>query len=104
MSKNPVTYTSPEPVYVDGIYKNAGDPFTTTADPNDNWEKAKPVEKAAAQAADKTLDVQPSLEDFDIEALRALAATKQVMVKVDGKFLSKRDLIAAIKAADEPTL
>lgn len=103
MSK-PVTYKSPEPVYVDGIFHNANRPFTTTADPNENWVKVNAGEKAAAQASDKTLDVQPSLDDLDLSALQALAATKQVETTADGKKLSKAQLITAIKAADEPTL
>lgn len=104
MSKAPVTYKSPEPVYVDGIYHNANTPFTTATDPNENWEKLSGGEKAAMEAADKTLNVQPSLEELDLSALRALAATKNVESTVDGKSLPKRELITAIKAADEPTL
>lgn len=98
------TYTAPEAVYIDGIYRDANTPFTTAAEPNDNWELVKPVEKAAMEAADKTIHVQPALEDLDIEALRALAATKDVQSTVAGKALSKKDLITAIKAADEPAL
>ncbi|GEM70947.1 hypothetical protein SAQ01S_07130 [Sphingomonas aquatilis NBRC 16722] len=98
------TYTSPEAVYVDGIYHNANTPFTTAAEPNDNWERVKPVEKAAMEASDKTLNVQPALEDLELPALKALAATKNVPSVVDGKALSKKELITAIKAADEPTL
>jgi hypothetical protein len=104
MAKQPTTYKSPEPVYVDGIYHNANTPFTTAAEPNDNWEKLSGGEKAAMEASDKTLDVQPPLEELGIEALRALAATKNVPATVDGKPLSKKDLITAIKAADEPAL
>jgi hypothetical protein len=98
------TYTSPEPVYVDGIYHNANTPFTTAADANENWERITAGEKAALQASDKTLDVHPALEDLGLDALRGLAATKNVPVTVDGKSLSKKDLIAAINAADEPAL
>jgi len=100
-----VTYTSPEPVYDKyGVYHDANKPFTTDAEPNDNWEKVDAGEKAAMEASDKTLNVQSSLEDLDLDALKALAATKNVPVVVGGKALSKKDLITAIKAADEPTL
>lgn len=98
------SYTSPEPVYVDGIFHNANTVFTTAAEPNDNWEEATPKEKAAMEAADPTLDVHPALEDLGIEALRALAATKNVQSTVDGKALTKKELIVAINAADEPAL
>lgn len=99
------TYVSPEPVYDKyGVYHNPGTPFTTDAKPNDNWEKVTGGEKAALEASSKVIDVQPALEDLDLSALRALAATKNVAVTVDGKDLSKKDLITAIKAADEPAL
>ena len=100
-----VTYTSPEPVYDKyGVYHDANKPFTTDAKPNDNWEKVDAGDKAAMEASDKTLNVQPSLEELGLEALKALAATKNVQTTVAGKAFNKAELITAIKAADEPTL
>lgn len=104
MAVQPHTYKSGQPVYVDGIYHDAGKPFTTSAKAGEGWKKVTPIEKAAADAADKTLDVQPSLDELDLSALKALAATKMVETTVDGKPLSKKDLITAIKAVNEPTL
>jgi len=104
MSKQPVSYTSPEAVYVDGIYHDAGKVFTTAAEPNENWNRVDAGDKAAIEASDKTLHVQPSLEDLTLEALKALAATKNVQTTANGKPLNKADLITAIKAADEPAL
>lgn len=98
------TYTSPEPVYVDGIYHNANTAFTTAAEPNENWERLDAGEKAAMEASNKTLNVQPSLEELTLEALKALAATKNVPITAGGKALNKAELITAIKAADELTL
>ncbi len=104
MAKQPVTYKSSEPVYVDGMYHNAGAPFVTAAEPNKNWEKIGGGEKAAIEASDKTLDVHPSMDDLSVIELRALAATKNVQTTAGGKALSKAELIAAIAAADEPSL
>lgn len=104
MANKVYTYTSPEPVYVDGIYHDAGKPFTTAAEPNENWDKLDAGEKAAIEASDKTLDVQPALEELDLAALKGLAASKNVQTTAGGKALSKAELITAIKAADEPAL
>jgi len=102
--RDPVSYTAPEAVYVDGIYHDAGHVFTTAADPNDNWDEVDAGEKAAIEASDKTLNVQPALDDLGTAELRALAATHNIPVKVDGKYVSPADLITAIKAVDEPHL
>jgi hypothetical protein len=104
MAKNPVSYTAPEAVYVDGVYHDAGKVFTTAQAPNDNWERVDGKEKAAIEASDKTLNVQPSLEDLDLPALQALAAEKGVQTTAGGTRLNKAALITAIKAADEPHL
>jgi len=104
MSKQPTTYKAPHAVYVDNILHPASEPFTTTATPGEKWEKISAGEKVAAEAASKTIDTQPSLDDLDTTALKALAATKNVATVADGKTLSRKDLIAAIKAVDEPKL
>jgi len=100
MATQPKTYTAPHAVYVDNRLYAAGEPFTTAAVKGEKWEHVDAGEKAAAEAASKTITVQPSLEDLDIAALRALAAEKSV----NSTGLSKKDLIAAIKAADDPHL
>jgi hypothetical protein len=100
MSKNPVTYTSPETVYQGGKLIPPGEPFSTVDEPNDNWEKVSKVEVAAAVASDKTVHPDVNFDAMGVAELRAVAADKKV--PFDG--LSKKDLITAIKAADEPAL
>jgi hypothetical protein len=97
MSAQPKTYTAPHAVYVDNRLYAAGEPFTTASVKGDKWEAVDAGEKAAAEAASKIITVQPSLEDMDITVLRALATEKSV----NSSGLSKKDLITAIKAADE---
>lgn len=104
MAQEPVTYKSSQPVYVDGTYYNAGTPFVTTAEKGETWEEIDGGQKVAMEAADKTLDVQPSLDDMAVTELRALAATMQIQTTADGKQLSKPELVTAIKAVREPTL
>lgn len=99
MSKNPVTYTAPHAVYVDQKLYATGETFTTAADPGEQWEKVSKAEKAAIDASQENRG-DPPLESLGIEALRAVAVTH----KVNPEGLSKKDLISAIKAADEPTL
>lgn len=100
MAKNPKAYTAPEDVYTAGAFHKAGDVFVTDAEPNENWTEVKPKEAAAIEASTEKVPPDVPLEGMDLAALRALAATKNV--KSDG--LSKRDLITAIKAANEPAL
>lgn len=99
-AKNPVSYTAPEDVYVDNTYHKAGDPFTTTAEPNDNWVKLTTEEAHTIEASVEKVPGDPPLEGLGIEALRAVAVTKKV--NPDG--MNKKELITAIKAANEPAL
>lgn len=99
MAKNPVAYKAPHPVYVDGQYFKPGEPFVTASDPGEKWEKIDKAELAATEAAE-TIPGDPPLESLGLEALRAVAVTKHV----DPIGLSKKDLLAAIKAANEPHL
>lgn len=101
---DPKTYTAPHAVYVDSVFHKADTPFVTASKPGKDWEQIGGVEKAAAEASDKTLDVHPSLESLDITALRAMAAVKNVETTVNGKQMNKTDLITAIAAVDEPAL
>jgi hypothetical protein len=100
MAKQPVTYTAPHAVYVDSTLRRAGEPFTTSEPKGEKWEKVGEAEKVAIEASDKLLDVQPSLEDLDLAALKAMAAAKNVPTAR----LDKKELITAIKAVDEPKL
>ncbi|MFE8106919.1 hypothetical protein [Sphingomonas melonis] len=100
MGKNPKAYTSPEDVQTAGAYHKAGDVFVTDAEPNGNWTEVKPKDAHAIQASTEKVSPDVPLENQSIDALRALALTKNV----DGSGMSKKDLIAAIKAANEPAL
>lgn len=97
---NPKTYTSDVAVFVDGNLVKAGVPFTTSAPKGKSWESVNKSEQAAIEASQPGAPSDISLETLDLSALRALAATK----KVDSDGLSKKALITAIKAADEPRL
>lgn len=99
-TKNPVTYTAPEDVYVDNVYYKAGHPFATTAEPNDNWTR---ISEEVAHVMEASLDKvpgDPPIEGLGLEALKALAVTKNVNVES----MNKKQLIDAIKAANEPAL
>ncbi len=99
--KQPKTYIAPHPVYTGGVYYHAGEPFTTNDTKGAEWEPADPKERAAARAADKVVREDVNLDDLDVPALQALAASKGVNF---GDAKSKADLITIIKAAAEPTL
>lgn len=99
MAKQPKTYTAPHPVQVDGQYYKPNRPFTTAAPKGEQWEEVKPVDRAAADAAEKIPGDVP-LERLDLSALKAVAIEKHV----NPTGLSKAKLIDAIKAANEPKL
>jgi len=101
MAKNPVTYVKHSgPVYTGNKMYLAGEPFTTDAEKGEGWERISPVEKAAADASNPLTHDDPNYDAMSLPGLQAVAATKKVAF--DG--LSKKDLITAIKAADEPRL
>lgn len=94
----PKSYTSDVKVYVDGRLYEAGEVFVTDQPKGKTWEPVSKAEKAAIEAADLTHE-DPSLEGLGIEALRAVAVTKDV----NPEGLSKKDLITAIKAKRSTT-
>lgn len=104
MSKKPTTYTAPHRVYVDSKMYEPGEPFTTTQNKGKEWTHVDPKEAAAAEAAAKGPHADADLDEMQLPALQALAATKNVQITAGGKRLNKDELIAAIKAADEPAL
>jgi hypothetical protein len=98
-TKNPVAYTAPHPVYVDGVYAKPGEVFVTADTPGDQWEKVTTAEKAAIEAS-APLAGDPPIEGLSQPALEALAVTKHV----NPTGLKGEKLKTAIKAADEPRL
>lgn len=100
MAKQPKTYVSTQPVYVNSTYTPAGEPFVTDAPKGENWKAIGEDEASALQASADEIPADQSLDELPLAALQALAAEKRV--KSAG--LSKAKLIDAIKAADEPRL
>lgn len=100
MAKQPKSYTADHPVYVNGKYHLAGEVFVTDADKEDTWDHVDKGEKAAIEASDPIQHDDPNIEALGIAELRTLAVTK----KVAFEGLSKKELVTAIKAADEPRL
>lgn len=98
-TKNPVAYTAPHAVYVDGVYTKPGEVFVTAAEPGEKWEKVTTAEKAAIEAS-QPYSGDPPIEGLSQPALEAVAVSKGVNpTGVKGK-----KLVDAIKAADEPRL
>jgi hypothetical protein len=98
-TKNPVAYTAPHAVYVDGVYAKPGEVFVTADTPGEKWEKVTTAEKAAIEAS-QPLHGDPPIEGLSQPALEAVAVVKGVNpTGVKGK-----KLVDAIKAADEPRL
>lgn len=93
------TYTSTQPAYIDGKYFKPGEPFVTDAPKLPEWTAISKAEKAATDAA-QDLPGDPPLESLSLDALKAVAVTKHV----NPEGLNKKDLISAIKAANEPKL
>jgi hypothetical protein len=98
----PTAYTSPEAVYTAGQYHNPGDVFVTDADPNDNWTPVDDKQRAAIDAATQEVPADATLDNLDLSALLALAATKNVPTV--GIEKDKAALLTAIRAAQEPAL
>lgn len=99
MASNPKAYKAPQPVYVDGVYYKPGEIFVTDKPKGEGWDAVDKAEKAATEAAQE-IPGDPPLESLPLESLKAVAVTK----RVNPEGLSKKDLIAAIKAANEPKL
>lgn len=93
------SYKAPHPVYTGGVFYKPGEVFVTDEPKGEQWELVSKAEKAAFDASED-IPGDPPLESLGIEALRAVAVTKHV----DPTGLSKKDLISAIKAANEPKL
>lgn len=96
----PKAYISTSDTYVGGRYFKAGEPFVTDEPKGNDWEAVDDAAKAAAEAAQPLGAGDPPLESMDLSALKAFAATKNV--RADG--LNKDELLAAIRAANEPKL
>lgn len=101
-AKNPVAYTAPHDVYLDGVYTRAGDVFVTAADAEPEWVKRGADEVAAIQASTQDIPQDSPLENLDVVALQAIAVTKNV--NTTGIENDKDALITAIKAANVPQL
>lgn len=95
----PKAYTAPHDVHTAGIYTKAGDVFVTDAPKGEGWEEKTPAEAHIIEGAGEVTK-DPPLESLAVQALKAVAVTKNV--NVTG--LNKGQLIDAIKAANEPTL
>lgn len=93
------SYTSTMPTTAGGSYAKPGEVFVTDAPVSKEWTEVNRAEKAAIEAADKVPGDAP-IESLDLSSLKALAVTKHV--NTEG--LDKKALIAAIKAANEPSL
>lgn len=96
---NPKAYTAPHAVYVEGKLYKPGEVFVTDDTPGKDWERVTTAEKAAIEASEP-LAGDPPLESLSKAALEAIAIER----RVDPTGLNKQQLLAAIKAADEPRL
>jgi hypothetical protein len=100
MAKQPKTYVAPHPVYVDRQYHKANRPFTTAAKKGDDWEEVGAVERAVSIAQDP-IPPDQSVDDLSPAALEAVASEKRVPTK---GLKGRKQVIAAVKAANEPAL
>lgn len=97
----PKAYTAPHPVYTAGIFTPPGEVFVTNAPKGDSWDEKTPAEAHIIEASTEKVPGDPPItEKLGVPALSAIAITKNV--NPDG--LSARQLVAAIKAANEPAL
>lgn len=99
-NEGPKAYTAPHDVYTAGVYTPAGKVFVTDADKGELWEEKTPEEAHTIQASTEQVPSDAPLESLGVEALKAVAVTKNV--NVTG--MNKKQLIDAIKAANEPAL
>ena len=98
--KNPKAYTATHDVYVSHTYFKAGEPFVTDADKEDTWTELSPEEASIDKGSLEKVPGDVPLEGMSTAALQALAATKNV----NSTGMSKKQLIDAVKAANEPAL
>lgn len=96
---DPVAYTAPHPVYTGGVFYEPGKPFVTAEPKGDAWEHVDPTTKAAIEAADPQKHDDPNLEDLDMSALRALAASLGETVPDDADEEGARTIIRAHRDA-----
>jgi len=97
-----VRYVSNEPVHLgeSGYYK-PGEVFVTDADPLDNWKKVDADEAAAITGADPLKHEDVNIDELDVPALKALAASKGLNV---GNAKTADALKQIIRAGNEPAL
>ena len=98
--QQPKAYTAPHDVYTAGIFTKAGEPFVTDAPKGEGWIEKTPDEAHAIESSLNQAPADPPLESLGIEALKAVAVTKNI--NVTG--MDKAKLITAIKAANDPNL
>lgn len=100
-AKQPKAYVSTSDVYTAGIYTKAGEPFVTDAPKGEGWDEKTPEEVHAIEGSLNKIPGDPPItEKLGLDTLRAIAVVKNI--NVDG--LSAKQLVDAIKAANEPTL
>lgn len=92
-------YTAPHDVYVDKRYYKAGEVFVTDKKKGEKWVAVTKAEKAAIQASEPLGQMSVD-ESMPKASLIAIAAERGI----ETKGLSVKQLVAAIKAADEPAL
>ena len=95
----PKAYRATEAVYVDGVIYKAGETFVTDKPKGKAWEDLNPVEKAAAEAG-KDIKDDVDYSKLSASELKAVAAAKGINL---GAATSKEDIIAVIKAENDPT-
>jgi hypothetical protein len=101
MAKQPKSYTAPHPVFTDGQYFKAGEVFVTADTKGEQWEEVTTAEKRAIESSQGILEAGDApIDNLSIAALQALAVEK----RVNPEGLSKKQLVSAIRAADEPRL
>lgn len=96
----PKMYTATKDVYVGSTYYKAGEPFVTTDDAADFWTEIDHETGQTMKAALEKVPGDAPLDGLSVDALQAVAVTKNI--NVTG--MDKDQLITAIKAANEPAL
>ena len=96
----PKSYTAPHAVYTGGKLYRAGEVFVTDAPRGDEWKSVSETDKAAFDAASPLSHPDATFDDLTLSELRAVAATKNIPTAG----VSKKALLAALKAVDEPAL